>query len=163
MTITHSKWQVQDSRQGERGIGLPVLLASTAESHWSPPSHTDQSLSHTHSGRQKRSCSEKLRRSQSFFSLRHLDAREQQQRQTCFLVSCPELLHNNMGSTHLHTHAWAQPHPAEHESSFTTVGGCCSQARNAAPYPKEAVKAEESIYRFNKKCGNLRQATVQSL
>lgn len=127
-----------------------------------PQPHWPKSVTHT-----LREAEEKLLwETQTFsklFSLRHLDAREQQQRQTCFLVSCPELLHNNMGSTHLHTHAWAQPHPAEHESSFTTVGGCCSQARNAAPYPKEAVKAEESIYRFNKKCGNLRRATVQSL
>lgn len=127
---------------------LPSLYSRASQV---PPA----TLTHTQGGRREATI-EKLRCSQSF-SLRHLDAKEKQQRQTCFLVSCPELWHNKMGSTHLHTHAWAQPHPAEHKSSFTTAGGCCGQARNASPYPKEAVKAEESIYRFNKKCGNLRR------
>lgn len=122
-----------------------------------PPSHSDQRLSRTLKEAEEKPL---LRNSDVLkaFSLRHLDAKEKQQRQTCFLVSCPELWHNNMGSTHLHTRAWAQPHPAEHKSSFTTAGGCCSQTRNASsPYPKEAMKAEESIYRFNKKCGTLRR------
>lgn len=122
------------------------------------PNHTDQSLSHT-----LREAEEKLllRNSDDLRAFFPEASRCQgaAAKINCFLVSCPELLHNNMGSTHLHTHARAQPHPAEHERAASQLPAAAAVRQEMQHLiPKKLWKQK------NKKCGNLRRwATVQSL